>query len=133
MSESVLPKFSSAYFRAGLEKWDEEYDHEEECCVLKELLFQLYRQESGNCVWKLLLRVLDNNGRNIKWDKAEFIESESHPVVSESLRPDPMGYRVHGILQARILEWVAYPFSRGSSRPRNRTGVSCIVGGFFTS
>ena len=33
----------------------------------------------------------------------------------------------------RILEWVAYPFSGGSSRPRNRTGVSCIAGGFFTS
>ena len=33
----------------------------------------------------------------------------------------------------RILEWVAYPFSRGSSRLRNRTRVSCIAGGFFTS
>ena len=33
----------------------------------------------------------------------------------------------------RILEWVAYPFSSGSSRPRNRTGLSCIAGGFFTN
>ena len=33
----------------------------------------------------------------------------------------------------RTLEWIAYPFSRGSSRPRNQTGVSCIAGGFFTS
>ena len=33
----------------------------------------------------------------------------------------------------RILEWVAYPFSKGSSRPRNPTGVSCIVSGFFTN
>ena len=33
----------------------------------------------------------------------------------------------------RILEWVAYPFSRGSSRPRNQTGVSCIAGWFFTN
>ena len=33
----------------------------------------------------------------------------------------------------RILEWVAYPFSRGSSQPRNWTGVSCIASGFFTS
>ena len=40
---------------------------------------------------------------------------------------------VHGIPQARILEWVAIPFSRGSSQPRNQTGVSCIAGGFFTS
>ena len=37
------------------------------------------------------------------------------------------------ILQARILEWVAYPFSRGSSWPRNPTKVSCIAGRFFTS
>ena len=40
---------------------------------------------------------------------------------------------VCGILQARILEWIAFPFSRGSSWPRNRTGVSCIAGGFFTN
>ena len=33
----------------------------------------------------------------------------------------------------RVLEWVAYPFSRKSSQPRNQTGVSCITGGFFTS
>ena len=33
----------------------------------------------------------------------------------------------------RVLEWVAYPFSRGFSQPRNRTGVSCIAGGFFTN
>ena len=40
---------------------------------------------------------------------------------------------VHGILQARILEWVAFPYSKGSSQPRNRTQVSHIAGGFFTS
>ena len=46
---------------------------------------------------------------------------------------DPMDYTVRGILQAGILEWVAIPFSRGSSQPRNQTEVSCIAGGFFTS
>ena len=46
---------------------------------------------------------------------------------------DPMDNTVHGILQARKLEWVAYPFSRGSARSRNQTGVSCIAGRFFTS
>ena len=40
---------------------------------------------------------------------------------------------VYGILQGRILEWVAFPFSRGSSQPRDWTQVSCIAGGFFTS
>ena len=44
-----------------------------------------------------------------------------------------MGYTVHGILQARILEWVAFLFSRGSSQPRDQTQVSRIAGGFFTS
>ena len=43
------------------------------------------------------------------------------------------GYSVHGILQARILEWVAISFSRGSSSPRNRTQVSCTAGRVFTN
>ena len=38
---------------------------------------------------------------------------------------------VHGILHARILEWVAFPFFRGSSQPRDQTQVSCIASGFF--
>ena len=42
---------------------------------------------------------------------------------------DSMNYTVHGILQARILEWVAFPFSRGSSQPRDQTQVSHIAGG----
>ena len=46
---------------------------------------------------------------------------------------NPMDYTVDGILQARILEWVAYPFSGGSSRPRNWTRVSCIAGKLFTN
>ena len=46
---------------------------------------------------------------------------------------DPMDYTVHEILQARILEWVAFPFSRGSSQLRDQTHVSSIAGRFFTS
>ena len=51
---------------------------------------------------------------------------------------DPMdfsllGSSVHGIFQARILEWVAIPFSRESSQPRDQTLVSCITGRFFTT
>ena len=42
-------------------------------------------------------------------------------------------YTVHGILQAKILEWVAFPFARGSFQSRDWTQVSCIAGGFFTS
>ena len=59
-----------------------------------------------------------------------YSESESHLVVSDSC--DLMDYTVHGILQARILEWVAIPVTRGSSEPRDGTQVSCIAGRFFT-
>jgi len=44
----------------------------------------------------------------------------------------PSGFSVHGILQARILEWVAISFSKGSSQPRDQTQVSRIAGRFFT-
>ena len=59
----------------------------------------------------------------------------SHSVMSDSLWPHGLysllGSSVHGILQARILEWVAIPFSRESSQPRNQTQVSCIASRFF--
>ena len=54
--------------------------------------------------------------------------AQSYPILC-----DPTDCTVHGVLQARILEWVAFPFSRGSSQPRNGTQVSRIAGGFFTS
>ena len=46
---------------------------------------------------------------------------------------NPMDYTVHGILQARILEWVAFPFSRESAQHKDRTQVSHIAGRSFTS
>ena len=59
-------------------------------------------------------------------------ESESCSVASTSLRPHKL-YTVHGVIQARILEWVAVLFSRGSSQTRDQTQVSHTAGGFFTS
>ena len=44
---------------------------------------------------------------------------------------DPMDYTVHGILQARILKWVAFPFSRIYSQSRDLNQITCIAGGFF--
>ena len=75
----------------------------------------------GRAVTEWLPRV---QGRSRKRKKV----AQSCPTLCK-----PMDYTVHGILQARILEWVAYPFSSGCSRPRNQTRVSCIVGRFFTS
>ena len=62
-----------------------------------------------------------------------FLQSE---VKVTQLCPtfcDPTDYTVHGIFQARILEWVAFSFSRGSSQPRDQTHISRIADGFFTS
>ena len=64
-----------------------------------------------------------------------YAGSASCSVVSDSLGPhgqQPTRLLFHGILQARILEWVAIPFSGGSSQPRNQTRVSRIAGRFFT-
>ena len=62
-----------------------------------------------------------------KWSQLEVKVAQSCQTLC-----DPMDYIVHGILQARILEWVAFPFSRGSSQPRDQTQVSRIAG-FFPS
>ena len=65
------------------------------------------------------------------WEAQNNIGGGLVAVVSDSCDPidDGLpGFSVHGILQARILEWVASTFSRGSSQPR----VSCITGSFFT-
>ena len=59
-------------------------------------------------------------------------ESCSVGVGSDSLWPHGL-YTAHGVLQARILEWVAFSFSRRSSQPRDQTQVSRIAGRFFTS
>ena len=52
----------------------------------------------------------------IPMDRMKVKVAQSCPTLC-----DPMDYTVHGILQARILEWAAFPFSRGSSQPRDRT------------
>ena len=57
--------------------------------------------------------------------------AQSWPTLRDPMDCSPLGSFVHGNLQARILEWAAISFSRGSSWPRDRTQVSCIAGSFF--
>ena len=64
----------------------------------------------------------------MKWSEV----TQSYPILFNPMDCSPPGSSVHGILQARILEWAAISFSRGSSWPRNQTHVFCIAGGFFT-
>ena len=58
--------------------------------------------------------------------------TQSCPTLCDPMDCSPPGSSIHGILQARVLEWVAISFSRRSSRPRDWTRVSCIVGRCFT-
>ena len=58
---------------------------------------------------------------------------QSCPSLCGLMDCSPPGSSVHRILQARILEWIAMPSSRGSSQPRDRTQVSCITGTYFTT
>ena len=58
--------------------------------------------------------------------------AQSCPTLWDPMDCSPPGFSVHGIFQARVLEWVAISFSTGSSQPRDRTWVSCIAGRHFT-
>ena len=62
--------------------------------------------------------------------KVKVLVAQSHLTLHNPMDCSPPGSSVHGILQARILEWVSIPFSRGSSR--KQTQFSCIAGRFFT-
>ena len=58
--------------------------------------------------------------------------TQSCLTLCDPMDCSPPGFSLYGIFQAKILEWVAIPFSRGSSPPRDQTRVSCIIGRFFT-
>ena len=64
--------------------------------------------------------------------KVKVLVAQSCLTLCDLVGCNLPGSSVHGILQARIPEWVAIPFSRGSSWPRDRTQVSCTAGKFFT-
>ena len=64
--------------------------------------------------------------------KVKVLVNYSCPTLCNTMDSSPASSSVHGILQARIMEWVAIPFSRGSSQPRDWTQVSHIAGRFFT-
>ena len=68
----------------------------------------------------------------LNWSIVDLLVAQSCPTLCNPMDCGPSGSSVHGILQARILEGVSILFSRGSSRPRDWTQVSCFAGNFFT-
>ena len=101
----------------------------------------VYRSCSATMFWRktklwksMVLKLKKKKKKKIPRDYC-LLEKDSEVKATQSCPTlwDPKDYTVHGILLARILEWVAFPFSRGSSQPRYQTQVSHIAGGFFTS
>ena len=96
---------------------------------LLKTLVQKYIQEEE--IWQ--------SGRLIHLEENVCIHAkslQSCPVLCAPMDCSPKGSSVHGILQARILEWVAMSSSRGSSQPRDQIHIycgSCVAGGFFTT
>ena len=66
------------------------------------------------------------------YDRKESEVAQSCPTLWDPMDYSPPGSSVHGILKARVLEWVAISFSRRPSQPRDQTQVSCIASGHFT-
>ena len=82
----------------------------------------------------------DNLSEEFMFPKRPFISdlcvcvwAQLHSTAFDPMDCSPPGSSLPGILQARILEWVAISSSRGSSWPKDRTHISCIAGGFFTA
>ena len=61
-------------------------------------------------------------------EKVKVLVTQLCPSHCDPMDCSPPGSSVHGILQVRMLEWVAISFSRGSSSPRIHTGASCLAG-----
>ena len=100
-------------------KLGKEYDK----AILSPCLFNLYAE------YIMLNAELNESqaGIKIKWSEV----AQSCLTLCNPVDCSPPGSSIHGILQARVLEWVAISFSRGSSWPRDRTQVSRIVGKRF--
>ena len=96
---------------------------------------KVFKEKSGVCLlfweensyWSLKVPPEINGCSESKSEVAH-----SCPTLCDTMDCSLSGAFVHGIFQARVLEWIAISFSRGSSRPRNLTAVACIAGRRFT-
>ena len=83
----------------------------------------------GNVKQCNILAVPQKVKHGLSMKKVKLLVAQLCPTLCDPVNCSPPGFSVHGILQAKILEWVAIPFSRGSSIP---ILVSYIKGRFFT-
>ena len=88
------------------------------CLGIEQRSFWPLRLYPDTAFWTLLLTMK-------KWKKSEV--TQSCPTLCDPMDCNLPGSSIHGIFQARVLEWAAISFSRGSSQPRDRTQVSYIA------
>ena len=84
--------------------------------------FTIYHSKASGYIYGI---VYNYSSEKWKW------VAQSCPTLCDTMDCSLPGSSLHGIFQTRVLEWVAISFSRGSSWPRDRTGVSHIVGRYF--
>ena len=90
-----------------------------------------YSWSTNNCITELILRTIQMRKQRFRefiWPKHDY----PCPTLCDPMDCSPPGSSIHGILQARVLEWIAISFSRGSSLPRDWTRVFLIAGRCFT-
>ena len=80
----------------------------------------------------VLPQVANQNTKRLYSMKVKMLTVQLCLTLCNSMDFSPPGSSVRGILQARILEWVDIPFSRGSSQLKDQTQVSCLAGRFLT-
>ena len=93
---------------------------------------RIFSNESALCIrfCQLYINKARRKNNKVKISMCVLI-TQSCPNLCDPMDCNPPGSSVYEILQARVLEWVAISFSRGSSRPRDQTWVSCIAGRWF--
>ena len=103
---------------------------------MKVTIFSTYQSDLfwrvGTKTESQLVNSIRSSKHGSKWPLLFLRKSVSRVQLSDSMNCSPPGSACHGILQSRILEWVAIPFSRRSSWTRDQTQVSCIADRFFT-
>ena len=130
----VWEKQTNKQKRHRVPKWIQKQDPYV-CCLQKTL--QIYKHTQTKS-WGMEKGIPCKWTEKQSWSSNNYIRkvcvlvAQSYPTLCNPMDNRAPGSSVHGIFQARILEWVIIPLSNGSSRPRDRTQVFCIAGRFFT-
>ena len=103
--------------------------------IMKQKNFSRNNEKTDNFIFfcKAIIKCfIEPKKRFYSWGCVCFLVAQSCLTLCDPVDCSSPGSSVHEIFQTRVLEWVAFPFSRGLSQTRGQTWVSCIAGRFFT-